>query len=281
VDIFSVAIDPNEDKLTTYGSLVDNITGDPVLYTPADMGNNTVWVAGIAHLPGANDSLWRSDITFLNDTNELVSARVEYVPERPLGFSPFMTVNIQPGNAWYYVDVLGVSMLPPDTDSKGYFVVKGIDGSLVPSITAKTYNLAQQGGAFGQNLKVFGESDLIYEGEAAYIPGVANSSDSSVGFRTNVGVLNTDPLNVATIAIKVFDTTGAVVAEISDFPLQPAQFLQSNVFAALSIGDMDMEASLEIRVQQGGPVAAYASEIDNRTQDPILVPAVPMNIGIQ
>jgi hypothetical protein len=63
---------------------------------------------------------------------------------------------------------------------------------------------------------------------------------------------------------------------LDEFPLSRGQFVQANIFEALGIGDQDMEASVEITVVSGGPVAAYASEIDNHTQDPILVPAMPM-----
>ena len=49
--------------------------------------------------------------------------------------------------------------------------------------------------------------------------------------------------------------------------------MQYNIFQALGI-DEEMHASIEVHVVSGGPVAVYASEIDNRTQDPILVPAV-------
>ena len=34
-----------------------------------------------------------------------------------------------------------------------------------------------------------------------------------------------------------------------------------------------VSGSVEIEVASGGPVAVYASIIDNRTQDPIMVPA--------
>ncbi len=50
--------------------------------------------------------------------------------------------------------------------------------------------------------------------------------------------------------------------------------MQGNVFDSALIGDLDMDGSIEIKVLSGGPVAAYASQIDNRTQDPILIPAV-------
>jgi hypothetical protein len=31
-----------------------------------------------------------------------------------------------------------------------------------------------------------------------------------------------------------------------------------------------------VRVVEGGPVAAYASVVDNGTRDPILIPALPV-----
>ena len=160
-------------------------------------------------------------------------------------------------------------------------MVKGLGEYTVPTVVARTYNLAPDGGTFGQNLKVFGESDLIHEGGAGFIPGVANSPATDQGFRTNVGVLNTNTQQGATISITVYDTEGAVAAYLPEYWIAPAKFIQQNIFQALGI-DMEMSASIELRVLSGGPVAAYASEIDNRTQDPILVPAVPVElIGAQ
>jgi hypothetical protein len=277
VNIFSVLIDTGGADLTMYASVVDNFTGDPVLFAPIKGGEQKVWIPGVAHLMGENDSEWRTDITFLNDTDDVISAHVEYVPDEDLGFTPFMTMTMEPGRANYYVDVLGVTMLPPDTESKGYFIVEGIGGTPVPYIAARTYNIDLDGGTFGQNIKVYGAADLVYEGERSFIPGLSNSSVSTEGFRANLGVLNTDDQPEGTlISITMYDTSGTIVAELIDFWLAPGQFLQANLFDSLGLGDMDMVASVEVDVVFGGPIAVYGSEIDNRTQDPILVPAVPM-----
>jgi hypothetical protein len=140
-------------------------------------------------------------------------------------------------------------------------------------MVARTYNLAGSGGTFGQNLMVFGEGNLIHEGESGYVPGVGNSPSPDLGFRTNVGVLNTDTDSGATIAVTLYDTAGGVVSFLPDYWVPPGKFVQYNIFQALGI-DEEMHASIEVHVVAGGPVAVYASEIDNRTQDPILVPAV-------
>jgi len=138
----------------------------------------------------------------------------------------------------------------------------------------RTYNLAPDGGTFGKNLKVFEEADLIDAGESGFIPGVGNSPSPDVGFRTNLGVLNTDPEHWATISVTVYDTDGGIAASLEEYLVAPGQFKQqNNIFQALGIGE-DIQASIEVRVVAGGPVAVYASEIDNRTQNPILVPAM-------
>jgi hypothetical protein len=55
--------------------------------------------------------------------------------------------------------------------------------------------------------------------------------------------------------------------------IQPNVLLQDNVFNVAYLGNVDMQGSIEIEVVSGGPVAAYASIVDNQTQDPILIPA--------
>ncbi len=74
-------------------------------------------------------------------------------------------------------------------------------------------------------------------------------------------------------AVTLYDTEGDIVASLSEYWIPPAKFVQYNIFQALGI-DLEMHTSIEVHVVSGGPVAGYASEIDNRTQDPILVPAV-------
>jgi len=49
---------------------------------------------------------------------------------------------------------------------------------------------------------------------------------------------------------------------------------QTNLFELLEIGEFDLCGTARVKVEAGGPVAAYASIIDNRTQDPIMVPAI-------
>ena len=165
-------------------------------------------------------------------------------------------------------------MLPPDTDSKGYFVVTSRGSYGVPHMVARTYNLAPEGGTFGQNLEVFDEGELIHEGESGYIPGVGTSASPDEGFRTNVGILNTSTTQDADVSLRAYYPTGEMHLVVPRLLIPREGFMQANVINLFDLSGVDVRLSLEVRVESGGAVAAYASEIDNRTQDPILIPAI-------
>jgi hypothetical protein len=157
----------------------------------------------------------------------------------------------------------------------GYLIVEGFDGTPLPQIAAKTYNADPSGGTFGQNLFVFRARDLIEEGFKGYIPGVAVSASNNEGFRTNIGMLNTDDLNWTEVRMTVLNEGGEVIGDVADLWLEPGEFKQFNLAERANLPREDVDVSVKIEVLQNGPIAAYASTVDNRTQDPILIPAVP------
>ncbi|MCD4749117.1 MAG: hypothetical protein K8R59_07070, partial [Thermoanaerobaculales bacterium] len=205
---------------------------------------------------------------------------VAYIPTEDEGFLATMTLhNIQPGTARYYVDILPNEFLPGWVDSSmGYFVITGVGDSKLPSIVARTYNKdVASGGTFGQNIIAFQNKNLILEGSEGYIPGVAVSADSETGFRTNIGLLNTNETSLSQVRVSVHDEGGNLGGE-AEIWLEPGQFYQPNLVDRLGIvigSPEPIYGSVVIEVLYAGPVAAYASVIDNGTQDPIQIPAVP------
>ena len=87
-------------------------------------------------------------------------------------------------------------------------------------------------------------------------------------------MLNTSTDNTAVINIHIYHTDGIRAGKILGLRVGPGVLVQENVFEFAFLGNVDMVGSVEIEVLSGGPIAAYASQIDNRTQDPILIPAV-------
>ncbi len=278
LDLFSVRVDTDVDTVLAGASVVDNVTGDPVFYSPMalESASRTLLVAGVAHLPGANDSQWRSDITFFNTDIRPMDTEVIYVPSEAVEpGSPLEIHNLQPGNALFFGDVLAGEFLPEGQNSKGYLVIDGPSQAPPLQPAARTYNLDSSGGTFGQNLHVFDGTDLITPGRRAFIPGITLSAEDTEGFRTNLGLLNIDTTNGAEVALTVFDEDGTVAAEISSIWLEAGQLNQFNLANRLGLQGVDLRGTVMIENLSGLAVAGYASVIDNRTQDPILVPAVP------
>ena len=276
LDIYSLYIYTNDHAVSASVSVVDNVTGDPVHLESVGKLGEKYWVPGVAHLDGANNSVWRSDITFFNDTVDWMSTRVKYIsPENAqIGFTPSFTMETASLNAAFFSDILGDTMLPSGVQSRGYLVVTTHDESPLPQTVGKTYNVDEHGGTFGQVLKTFSDDDLIHEGESGYIPGVSNSSDKDTGFRTNVGVLNTSDQDTAVMDIIIYDEQGNRAGSIiQGLTVAPGVFVQENVFVYAYLANTKMNGSIEIEVRSGGPIAVYGSLIDNKTQDAILVPA--------
>jgi len=269
LDIFSAQVYIGENDVTAYASVVDNLTGDPVLYPPYGVQDSHVFVPGVAHLPGEHESLWRSDVTFFNPTEELTTVYLEYVPEVDTGVVAYLRIGLDALQTVHMPDLLGDPVLVGEvTDTKGYLLIRQEDGNPTPQVAARTYNQTDAG-TFGQGLKVYSDADTIVTGDTGCIPGVINSAD----YRTNLGLLNLSQDTPAAVELKVYDESGTLMGSHPGYPLNAEQFLQFDLFQAVGLGDVSLYASVELNVVSGGPVAGYASVVDNRTQDPILIPA--------
>lgn len=271
LDLFTIRLDTNDTDVTAYASVIDNRTSDPVLFTPAVPAGAKSYLLGVAHAFGQNDSTWRSDVTLYNKGTGMSEVRVEYFPDVPTQFRPHITVPLMPGTAQRFGDIL--TSLVTDENTKGYLVLEHTAGDVTPQLVARTYNLALTG-TFGQNVPLYGDDDLIPVGGMGILAGITNTANRALGYRTNLGLLNTGTA-AARVDVTLYDENGDVVGKIPGYPLEPGQYVQFDVFQGLQLEAFDMDASIELKVLEGGPVAAYASIIDNQTQDPIFIPALP------
>ena len=229
-------------------------------------------MVGAAHIAGVNDSVWRTDLWMLNPTEDWLAGEVEYVvgdsPQDRYGFEwPLMTAGSVQQNLDIVGDLLG------GEDSLGYLVLTGKDGGPAPQIAARTYNLDPSGGTYGLGLPVFGSRQLLLPGEIGYIPGVSNSENKDVGFRTNLGLLNTDPDGWSEVRITLYDIDGVEAADPLTILIPPGVLEQFDIFRKMGLRNVTMTGSIRVEVVGGGAVAAYATETDNRTQDSIFNPA--------
>ena len=276
---FSVRAKVDGLDVEAFGTVVDNITGDSVLYLSSFHDENQIWLAGVASLSGVNDSQWRTDLWLYNPTEDWLPGEIEFVvgddPGESYGFTwPTLAEN----RTKQYLDIVSNQLGLEGT--RGYIVLTGEDGGPAPQVSARTFNLDSGGGTYGLNLRAFGGKDLLQPGEIGYITGISNSEDKTVGYRTNVGILNTNRDGWTTVRITMYDLDGSQVAEPYESQIAPGKLRQFDIFKALDLGNNTMTGSLKIEAVSGGAVAVYATEIDNRTQDSIFIPAQRMFMGI-
>jgi hypothetical protein len=256
-----------EGKVTAYVSEVDNRTNDPLLVSAVKKGAitaNKYVVPGVAYLnnPGA---FWVTDMRIFNAGSTATPATLTFYPERNPAGAISRDITLNPGEIEVLDNVL-VSLFGA-TGNMGGAIAVTTPANTQLTATARTYNKTTNG-TFGQ-----------------YVPGVTPAQsvgaedralqllqlEQSSRFRTNIGVNETSGQPV-TIEV------GLIVPDLIASPfvtieLQPNEFQQFSL-ANFGLGNALYNARVTVKVVGGtGRVTAYASAIDQITQDPTYVPA--------
>jgi hypothetical protein len=134
------------------------------------------------------------------------------------------------------------------------------------TVSSRTYNLAPDG-TFGQFIGSSTPTSGLSSGDSA----VLMQLQENATFRTNIGFLNTGAVQ-ATLRIRLFDTSGRRLAAPTRTVAPGARLQLQEPFANIA-GRDDIDAGyVTVTVEEGDGVIAYASVIDNTTNDPTTVP---------
>ncbi|MFL6246519.1 MAG: PKD domain-containing protein [Thermoanaerobaculia bacterium] len=145
---------------------------------------------------------------------------------------------------------------------------------IAPQIWTRTYNQTV-GGTYGQFIPAI-RIDAAAGGSSAFGTGKYYLAGLRHGarFRTNIGFVNPNPQAV-NVTVKVFDDTQT---QVGQFPLtlNPYELDQFPITAAKAVPNLSRENpfSLQIEVPAGQWLIAYASFIDNASDDPVYLQAV-------
>ena len=225
----------------------------------------TYWVPVISRGDGLNGSVWRSDLGLLGSDPAGAAVELRF---HGSGSSASRVVTVAPDAMVNLTDV--VEWLDPDFSGSGALEICS-DGELV--VDSRTYNVLAAdhdcfpGGTFGQHLSgAPGESGLT-----ALEVGRLGHLRETADFRTNIGFVNTGTA-VATVVVDLVDATGAELESFT-MEIQPGQWHQENRPFYLRAGRQDLDAaSARVWVVVGDGIFAYASVIDNLTNDATTVP---------
>jgi subtilisin-like proprotein convertase family protein len=250
-----------EAAILAYGSVVDNRSGDPI-YVPARQvasGPSVLIVPAVVHGDGANGTRWRSDLWLTNRG----PAQTVVVRYDPAAGGPGITrqVPLADGEMRGRVDVL--STLFDLAAGAGHLTITAPGPILV---TSRTW-APSDSGSFGQFIPAREATQSV----TAVSPGAeAIQVESTDEFRTNVGAVEITGQPVV-VRFALVDDSGRTIA-LSDQALAPFGLSQLNVRQFAAAGAINGRVMISV-ASGNGRVIGYASVIDNRTGDPIFIPA--------
>lgn len=103
-------------------------------------------------------------------------------------------------------------------------------------------------------------------GQSAYLPSLVQNAD----YRSNIGLVNTDE-GAATVLVELYDGAGTKLAQYT-VGLSHGQWAQENRPFEKKAGQTALDRGYaRIAVQSGSGVYAFATVIDNVTNDPTTV----------
>jgi hypothetical protein len=253
-------------------AIVGGYADDPIPVGPTVQGTGaawvftassfSVWVPVASHTSGKNNSQWRSDLGLLNAGSVTANAQITFF----LGGALVSNTTYVPAGAQSILtDVVG------QLGASGSGAL-GIISDQPLKVTARTYNQALStancyaDGTQGQDYPAVTSSAGLAATQGAYLAGLTENAS----YRCNIGVVNTGTGSAA-VLVELFDGVGTKLTDYT-VSLVAGQWAQETqpFFTKATQTAMD-RGYARITVQTGSGVFAFASVIDNVTNDPTTV----------
>ena len=236
-----------------YASVIDNATGDPTAI-PMKGGEaaNRQWIAAAAHGSGVHDSVWRTDLYLLNLSGS--PATTEIIFRREDGATAVLPIVVPDDRQVLLSDVVAqLGMV-----GSGSIEIHS-DRPLLAS--SRTLNSGVDG-TFGLFLDGVAAEAAADGGDTVWLPQLRQDE----AFRTNIGLFNSGDVD-ARVRIFLYDASGNELVSKWRTLIPYAWIQLQEPFSRLA-GRNDIDSgSAAVEVASGHGVIAYASVIDNATND--------------
>jgi hypothetical protein len=234
--------------------------------TPAQAPGAFVYtVPAVTHSPGAAGAVFRTDVAAVSLSDNAASVTLTF--SQSGGGSLVRTAAIPARGARVFADVL-VSLFShlPDAAVFGTLQIAS-DVPLV--VSSRTYNQTSNG-TLGGSLPGVAAAQGLVPGRTGILPLLRKSA----AFRTNITVVNLGA-SLVTARVQLRDGSGAPLGAARTLQAAPFGLVQENdIFSAVGVSEAAVAyATVEV-LTAGGRITAFASVIDNATNDPTLVSLV-------
>jgi uncharacterized repeat protein (TIGR01451 family) len=251
---------------------------------------NSLIIPSVGHLDGIN-SQWRSDVRITNTAPQKINYLLRFTPAGGDANSVKQTqVSIAANDTmalddivknWYGVGALGdaangvLEVRPLNTSGKGTPNPEDVSVSFVTVASSRTFNQSA-GGTLGQYIPAIPFASFIGKVTGDARNGILSMQQiaQSATYRTNLGMVEAAGKS-ASVLVSVFDAAGK---NLLDLPLDLKAGEQQQLNSFLAAKNITLtDGRIEVKVTGGdGKVTAYASVVDNKTTDPLLVSGVPL-----
>lgn len=271
VSAFSVKVESGSVKdFVAYASIVDNLTGDASFISDQIKSHAESLVPGVAHAAGSAGSNWKTDLNIYNPDSQPVTVQLTYYRYGYDGFA--MGIRLEPIPARGSRIIEDVLTIFPGlaASEAGYLVAATVSAvTLQPLVSARTYNDQGTKGTYGQYIPAADRRGGGSTGDTLLITGLS----SNASFRLNVGMINADTDAPALITAVLLNPYGGVLGTheyyFAYFPMG-LQINNDQLLADLGVAGQFEGATLKLTIG-GDNVHAYASSVDNITNDPIYI----------
>ncbi len=226
-----------------------------------------LFIPAVAHVSGAAGTNWRSDVEIYNLGPGQAFIDVAVLEKDQPNPSPTTRAFvISPGMSYRYRDTLYRMF---GESGSAALRIDAADDALV--VTSRTFNETDSG-TYGQFIGALAESRAIHTGEQGRIVQLSQHGSSDAGYRTNVGFLNCSDREIS-VAVDLFRGSGDQLGTRL-YTLGPAMFKQiDRIFTTVTGDDVEDGFAVVSTSTAGGAFFAYGSVVDNRTGDPVYLPA--------
>jgi Ig-like domain CHU_C associated len=256
-------------KVSSYASVVDNSTSDPLLVFPVQAQKVSAQhyvVPGVAEINNGPSSNFHTDMRVFNAASIPQSVALSYFPGFGASRPANVNITLQPG------EVRAINNVIPSLwqlSATGGAVAIDAPGNASLVVTARTFSRNEDGGTFGQFIPGVTAADGVGLGERALEVLQLEQSDQ---YRTNLGLVE---VTGNPVTVEILGQTGNKLTARTEATLTPNEFRQIGlIFQQLGFTGASYQGRVSVRVIGGnGRVAAYGSVVDNKTIDPTYVPA--------
>lgn len=231
----------------------------------------TLYIPASANASGANQTNWKTDLQIKARGDSAAAFTIELLETSKNNTDPVVIEGtVEAGESRRFANVLETEFGHTGTAALRLIA---IEGGIIA--TSRTFNDDPRG-TFGQTVPAVADSDGLAFGSRATLILLSRSPDPSMGFRTNIGLVNLVASSTI-VEVNLYQADGSLIGSLNR-TLKPFEHRQLNdVFHMAGADDVADGYAVVHTNSEDGRFLTYASVVDNGSGDAVFILGDPDN----